>query len=199
LQVVSGGLDKRAVVWNTSTYMPQTIFNGHTTGIESLAWASDGQTIGSSSLGGVVRIWNAGDGQQVHGFFMDAQLPMRAVSFASTGGQLAVGGDDGIVRFWNGLVCGQQVQVNFGTQCLDVPQRLHAHEGRVRTLAWSPDARLLATGGDDGVLAIWYPGQRQAPLLKVKQNGPVLALSWSPTGREVATASGSTVTIWGLS
>ncbi len=199
LQVVSGGLDNRAIVWNTTSYTPQTIFNGHTAAIESASWASDGQTIGSSSHGGVVRIWNAENGQQVHGFFMDAQLPMRAVSFASTGGQLAVGGDDGIVRFWNGLVCQQQVQVNFGTQCLDVPQRLHAHAGRVRALAWSPDARFLATGGDDSMLAIWYPGQRQTPLLKVKHNGPVMALAWSSNSKQVAAASGNTVTIWGLS
>ncbi len=198
LQVVSGGLDKRAVVWNATTYTPQTIFNGHTAAIESASWASDGQTVGTSSQGGVVRFWNAENGEQVHGFFMDAQLPMRAVSFASSGGQLAVGGDDGIVRLWNGLVCQQQVQVPFGTQCLDKPQRLHAHTERVRALAWSPDARFLATGGDDGMLAIWYPGQRQTPLLKVKHNGPVLALAWSSSGKQVATASGNTVTIWGL-
>jgi WD40 domain-containing protein len=198
LQAVSGGLDKQAIVWNTTTYTPQTIFNGHTTAIESASWASDGRTVGSSSHGGVVRVWNAENGQQVHGFFMDAQLPMRSVSFASSGGQLAVGGDDGIVRLWDGLVCQQQVQVGFGTQCLDVPQRLHAHTGHVRALAWSPDTRFLATGGDDGMLAIWYPGQRQTPLLKVKHNGPVLALAWSSSGKQVATASGNNVTIWGL-
>ncbi|HEX9132723.1 MAG TPA: EsaB/YukD family protein [Ktedonobacteraceae bacterium] len=198
LQLVSGGLDNRAVVWNTTTYTPQTIFDGHTTAIESVSWASDGQTVGSSSHGGVVRVWNAGNGQQVHGFFMDAQLPMRAVSFASSGGQLAVGGDDGIVRLWNGLVCQQQVQVPFGTQCLDKPQLLHAHTDRVRALAWSPDARFLATGGDDGMLVIWYPGQLQTPLLKVKHDRPVLALAWSSSGKAVATASGNSVTIWGL-
>ncbi len=198
LQLVSGGLDKQAVVWNTTTYTPQTIFNGHTTAIESVSWASDGQTVGSSSHGGVVRLWNAGNGQQGHGFFMDAQLPMRAVSFASSGGQLAVGGDDGIVRLWNGLVCQLQAQVPFGTQCVDAPQRLHAHTDRVRALAWSPDSRFLATGGDDGMLAIWYPGQQQTPLLKVKHNEPVLALAWSSSGKQVATASGNSVTIWGL-
>jgi hypothetical protein len=198
LQLVSGGLDKQAVVWNTTTYTPQTIFNGHTTAIESVSWASDGQTVGSSSHGGVVRVWNAENGQQVHGFFMDAQFPMRAVSFASSGGQLAVGGDDGIVRLWNGLVCQLPAQVPFGTQCVDAPQRLHAHANRVRSLAWSPDARFLATGGDDGMLAIWYPGQRQTPLLKVKHDGPVLALAWSASGKAVATASGNSVTIWGL-
>ncbi|HEY6285789.1 MAG TPA: hypothetical protein VIX20_09015 [Ktedonobacteraceae bacterium] len=196
--VVSGGLDKQAVVWNTTSYTPQTIFTGHTTAIESAAWASDSQTVATSSHGGVVRVWSAENGQQVHGFFMDAQLPMRAVSFASSGGQLAVGGDDGIVRLWNGLVCQEQNQNDFGTQCLDTPQRLRAHQGHVHALAWSPDARFLATGGDDGILAIWYPMQSQTPLLKIPHNAPLLALAWSADGTQVATASGNSVTIWGL-
>jgi len=196
--LVSGALDKKAVVWNTTSYTPQTIFTGHTTAIESAAWASDTKTIATSSHGGVVRVWNAENGQQVHGFFMDAQLPMRAVSFASSDAQLAVGGDDGIVRLWNGLVCQNQNQNGFGTQCLDAPQRLHAHQGHVRTLAWSPDARFLATGGDDGILAIWYPTQSQTPLLKIAHNAPLLALAWSADNKQVATASGNNVTIWGL-
>jgi WD40 repeat protein len=196
--LVSGGLDKKAVVWNTNSYSPQTIFTGHTTGIESATWASDGTTVATSSLGGVVRVWNAENGQQLHGFFMDEQLPMRAVSFASVGEQLAVGGDDGIVRFWNGLVCQSQNQNDFGTQCLDVPQRLHAHQGHVRTLAWSPDARFLATGGDDGILAIWYPTRSQTPLLRIAHNAPLLALAWSADNKQVATASGNTVTTWRL-
>ena len=196
--LVSGGLDKQAVVWNVTSYTPQTIFTGHTTAIESAAWASDSQTVATSSHGGVVRVWSAENGQQVHGFFMDAQLPMRAVSFASSGGQLAVGGDDGIVRLWNGLVCQQPQQIDGETQCVDTPQRLHAHQGHVRTLAWSPDARFLATGGDDGILAIWYPTQSQTPLLKIPHNAPLLALAWSADGKQVAAASGNSVTIWGL-
>ncbi len=196
--LVSGGLDNKAVVWNTTSYTPRTIFTAHTTAIESAAWASDSTTIATSSHGGVVRIWNADNGQQVHGFFMDAQLPMRAVSFAPVGEQLAVGGDDSIVRLWNGLMCRSQNQNGFGTQCLDVPRRLHAHKGHVRTLAWSPDARFLATGGDDGILAIWYPTQSQTPLLKVAHNAPLLALAWSADNKLVATASGNTVTIWQL-
>jgi WD40 repeat protein len=194
--LVSGGLDKKAVVWNTTSYTRQTIFTRHTTAIESATWASDGATIATSSHGGVVRVWNAENAQQVHGFFMDAQLPMRAVSFASTGEQLAVGGDDGIVRLWNGLVC--QNQNGFGTQCLDAPQRFRAHHGHVRALAWSPDARFLATGGDDGILAVWYPNRSQTPLLKIAHNAPILALAWSVDNKQVATASGNNVTIWRL-
>ncbi len=196
--LVSGALDKKAIVWNTTTYTPQTIFTGHTTAIESATWASDSTTIATSSHGGVVRVWNAENGKQVHGYYMDAQVPMRAVSFASSGEQLAVGGDDGIVRLWNGLVCQNQNQSGFGVQCLDMPQRLNAHQGHVRTLAWSPDARLLATGGDDGILAVWYPKQAQTPLFKIAHNAPVMALAWSLDNQLVAAAYGNTVTIYRL-
>ena len=196
--LVSGGSDKKAVIWNTTSYTPQTIFTGHTTAIESASWSADSTTVATSSQGGVVRVWNAENGQQIHGFFMDAQLPMRAVSFASIGEQLAVGGDDGIVRLWNGLVCQSQNQSVFGTQCLDTPQRLYAHQGHVRTLAWSADARFLATGGDDGMLAIWYPAQSKTPLLKIAHHAPLLALAWSADNKLVATASGNSVTIWRL-
>ena len=191
--LVSGGLDKKAIVWNTTSYTPQTIFTAHTTAIESATWAPDNATIATSSHGGVVRVWNAESGQQVHGFFMDAQIPMRAVSFASAGTQLAVGGDDGIVRLWNGLIC----QNDSGTQCQDVPQRLQAHRGHVRTLAWSPDARFLATGGDDGMLAIWL-AKSQTLLFKVAHDAPLLALAWSADNKLVATASGNNVTVWRL-
>ena len=199
MHLVSGALDKKAVVWDIGTYRPQITFTLHTEPVESASWASDGQTVATSSLGGVVRVWNATDGQQVHGLYIDAQLPMRTVAFAPASSLLAVGGDDGIVRLWsNGLSCQQQTGGTFGTQCLDVPMHLHGHTKAVRALAWSPDGRLLATGGDDGMLLIWYPVRGQTPLLQVQLNAPVMALTWSPDGKKVATASGNAVTVWEL-
>jgi WD40 repeat protein len=199
-RLLSGSLDMQAIVWNIPGFTQQTDFMRHTAAILSASWASDGQTIATSSEGGVVRVWNAGSGQEIHGYYLDAQLPMRALAFAPTSNTLAVGGDDGLVRLWSsGLACQQQQQGGFGSQCLDTPQRLTAHTGIVRALAWSLDGHLLATGGDDGTLAIWSPTQSQAPLLRVHLHAPVLSLAWSPDGKQVATAAGNNVTLWGLS
>jgi len=198
LRLLSGSLDMQAIVWNIPGFTQQTDFMHHTAAILSASWASDGQTVATSSEGGVVRVWSANSGQEVHGYYLDAQAPMRALAFAPTGNTLAVGGDDGLVRLWSGLSCQQQQQGGFGKQCMDTPQRLTAHAGVVRALAWSLDGRLLATGGDDGTLAIWYPTQSQSPLLRVHLNDPVLSLAWSPGGKQVATASGNNVTLWNL-
>lgn len=198
LRLLSASLDMQAIVWNIPGFTQQTDFMRHTAAILSSSWAADGQTIATSSEGGVVRVWKAGSGQEIHGYYLDAQLPMRALAFAPTGNTLAVGGDDGMVRLWSALACQQQQQGGFGTQCMDTPQRLSAHNGVIRTLAWSLDGRLLATGGDDGTLAIWYPTQSQTPLLRVHLNAPILSLAWSPGGKQVATAAGNNVTLWNL-
>jgi len=193
-RLVSGATDMKAVVWDSAAHTPQTVFTRHAAAIEAASWAADNQTIATSSSGGVIRVWNASSGQETHPFYQDAQVPMRASAFNQSTNLLAVGGDDGIVRFWNGLTC-QQVAQN---QCVDAPTRLHAHSGIVRTLGWSPDGRLLASGGDDGMLAIWYPAHSMMPLLRVTQAAPVLALAWSPDGKRVVTASGNTATVWML-
>lgn len=197
--LVSAGLDKLAVVWNTRTFRPQTFFRQHTAGILAAAWAADGQTVGSSSQGGVVRIWHGASGQQVHGFFFDGAVSMNALAFEPGGARLAAGGMDGVVRIWSaGLNCQQMGKGNMQGQCLDRPQHLPGHTRAVRALAWSPDGRLLATGGDEGMLMIWSPAQSLTPLLKLPQPAPVLAISWSPDGGKIAAAVGTTVALWTL-
>lgn len=200
LQVVSGGADKRAIVWDTTTYHSQTIFTRHTTPIESVSWAADGQTVASSSQGGAVRVWNAANGQELHAYYLDAKVRMRVLAYTPTGATLAVGGEDGIVRLWNADTCQQQAIVNGVRQCVDVPQRIHVSQTPVRSLAWSPDGKFLAVGSNDGVFTLWYPGKNQKPLLTmtIQPNTPVHSITWAPKGNQLAVAAGTKVTLMTL-
>ncbi len=199
-QVVSGGLDNHAIVWNTTTYHAQTTFLRHTTPVESVSWASDGQTVASSSQGGAVRVWNAASGQEVHAFFLDANIPMRVLAFSPVDTTLAVGGDDGIVRVWNGIVCQQQAMVHGARQCVDIPQRIQVSQTAIRSLAWSPDGKFLAVGSDDGILSLWQPAQHQKPLLTImiQQNTPIYTITWAPKGNQLAVSADNKVALWSL-
>ena len=188
MQAVSASADKRAVVWNNQTYQPQTIYARHTIAILAAAWSNNGQMVATSSQGGLVRVWTAANGQDVHGYFTDAALPMPTLAFAPVGTQLAVGGTDGIVRLWNGLVC-----VNNGVRCMDVPQRIQVSQKAVRTLAWSPDGRMLAVGTDDGLLSLFAFAQQQKPLFTLQQQATINSLAWSPDSKQLALAVGNTV------
>jgi len=198
MQVVSGGNDKRAIIWNTANYRAQTIFTKHTTALEAVTWSADGTTVASASQGGVVRVWHAASGQELHGLFLDNAVAMYAAAFAPTGMLLAVGGNDGKVRLWNGLMCQQQGNGQFGLQCMDTPQRLSASTNNaVRALTWSPDGRFLAVGTLDGILSVWdVTAKQQKPLLTMSLKTIVHSLSWSPDGKYLASAAGNSVTIW---
>lgn len=197
MQVVSGSLDEHAVIWNGANYQPVLVFRRHTAGIEAVTWAADGQTVASSSLGGVVRVWNAQSGQEVHGLYLDGQISKRATAFAPDGTLLAVGGDDGIIRLWNGLTCQQQGAGMFGVQCMDVPQHLQLSNAAIHSLSWSPDGRFLLSGSDDGTFAVWYPAKSQQPLFSIHLAAPVLSVAWSSANaQQIAVAEGKTVSVW---
>lgn len=201
MQVVSGALDQLAIIWDTANYQAQTIFARHNKPIEAVSWAADGQSVASSSQGGVVRVWNAATGEEIHGLYQDAPIPMRACAFAPTGAALAVGGDDGIIRVWNnGLFCQEPAMGSGGQMCQDKPLRLRTSNQPIRTLAWCPDARYLASGSNDGTFSIWMPGQSQAPVLTmlIQPNVAVHSIGWSPHATQLATASGTAISVWNL-
>jgi WD40 repeat protein len=198
-QIVSGAQDLRAVVWDAQQYQPRLTFAQHTSAIQDVAWAADGDTIASSSLGGVIRVWSGNTGKEVHGYYFDGAIAIRRVAFSPTGERLVAGGNDGVIRLWNnGVQCKQQAAGQFGTQCVDQPMRLQTTKSAIRTLVWSPDGHFLLSGSDDGTIALWYPGQKQTPLFVLKQNQPARVLAWSPDGKKFASTSGLQVLLWNL-
>lgn len=191
MRVVSVGDDKRAVIWDGQQYNALLTYLGHTAAIEVVSWSADGKTVATASQGGAIRIWNAAQGQDIHGYYLDAPKPMRSLAFAPDGVRLAVGGDDGIVRIWHALVC-----TNNGQICRDVPQRLHLSQFPIRSVSWSPDARFLAVGTHDGTLTLFQVNQGMKQIFQQKLANTVHSITWAPTSKQLATATGNQVILW---
>lgn len=78
-------------------------------------------------------------------------------------------------------------------------QVLRFHESAVNAVAIFKDGR-LATGGEDGRIAIWKPGEPAPALTFAGHTAPIVSLAASPDGNTIASASWDrTIRLWPLS
>ncbi len=135
-----------------------------------LAWSPDGRRLASGTNRHGVQVFertaqsHAWDGRQF-------PTLIRHVAWSSTGVQLAGAGDDGIVYVWN--------------PDEDTPaQQLAAHQGAVRSLAWSPDGSWLASGGgsERGELFVWDVRSGQRLRVFAEHLGMVSTVTWNTRG-----------------
>ncbi len=136
----------------------------------------------SRPAAGEVRVWDLGTGQESDlGFCHDPEVCQGAFSpdgrlVATCGG--AVGPDDragtGNVRRWD-LVTGQMVGEPF------------CFPAMVRSVAWSPDGRLLLAGCSDGTARLLDPATGLPVGETMRMKDHVRALAFSPSGARAAT------------
>src|SRR5579885_47194 len=65
------------------------------------------------------------------------------------------------------------------------------HSGPIRTLAWSPNGKWIASAGDDTTVQVWNALTGQ-PIFTFRQHTQAVnALAWSPDSTRIVSASGS--------
>jgi WD40 repeat protein len=151
--------------------------------------------------------------------------PIWSLAISKDGKNLALGADDGTVKFWD--IAAERVVWT-----------LNAHQTPIWTMALSPHGDFLATGSDDGQAKIWdlktqenidtlannggvravafdldgkkllmgdrngtvkiWDVRKGADILKTKGHaGPVAAVAYAPDGKTMASASGDkTIKVW---
>jgi WD40 repeat protein len=69
-----------------------------------------------------------------------------------------------------------------------------AHQGRLTSIAISPDAQTIASGSEDGTARLWNPGGRE--LTRMAHGDRVTAVAFGPDGKYLATGGGNSIQLW---
>jgi WD40 repeat protein/serine/threonine protein kinase len=207
-----GRMKKRPPVPRSLTFTPdsRTLIGGDESGVcfwdvekqeESRHWpqasivysvscSADGRTLAAACGDGNVRLWDLEKRRE------GAVLPcsrgaVRAARFAPKGDLLAVGGADGAVQIWD-MNASQPEPVILGR-----------HGATVRTLAFSPDGNILASGtdGEDRSIILWdIARRRELAVLRPRHERAhegVFTLAFSPDSKTLASGSpDGTVRLW---
>ncbi|MCC6417489.1 MAG: serine/threonine protein kinase [Gemmataceae bacterium] len=70
------------------------------------------------------------------------------------------------------------------------------HWGPVRAVAFSPDGKLVASGGDDELICVWQADTLEEYRLLRGHKGPVRSLAFTPDGRLLSGGADRTVRLW---
>jgi cytochrome c len=169
-RIATAGADAHIAIWTPGRPQPDSVLDGHTAPIVSLAVSPDGTTLASASWDRTIRLWPLAGGapRVLEGHTQN----VNGVAFMPDGRNLVSVGYDATLRIWP-LRGGSQVTVR------NLPTPLNA-------VAVAPDGEIVTAGADGKAYFLSPQGETRASVKA--SNAPIVAVAISPDGRWVAAA-----------
>jgi WD40 repeat protein len=164
-------------------------------GIVALAFSPDGTLLAANGEYGIIQLWNLRTRQPAGAPIHTDAGNVYDVAFSPDGKLLASAGEDGYVRFWNPLT-GHPVGGPLNADPGDVGSQFFG--GGVFDVEFSPDGKLLASGGGDGDIRLWNLPARQLAGPPIHADPEAVDVAFSPGGKLLASAGGGSgeVGLW---
>ncbi len=149
----------------------------------ALAWSPNSTHIAAGGQDCTVHFWvlKTGKDLQMAGY----PTKVRELAWDATGRFLATGGGP-TSCVWDFAGKGPEGSM---------PVQLEGHEDNITCLTYQHQGALLASGGDDGLVALWQPSKQQGSLALARHPAGISQLVWSADDHRLAvgTTQGSVV------
>jgi len=176
-RLASGGDDRTVRIFNMDAEeegeegeeLQMANLRGHRSPVLCVAWRSDGWRLASGSADRDIRVWDPYTKTVVVKLTEHASH-ITALAWPPHGRYLASGSSDKTVRNWDADPKAFAVEL----------MQLTGHTADVNGLSWSPDAKVVATVGDE-TIRLWYPYPKRCALAVLTgHTGLIRAISWLP-------------------
>jgi WD40 repeat protein len=220
--LATGSGDATVKLWDSVTHRELRALTGHTDGVSSVAFSPNGETLATGSDDGTAKLWDPRKGQALMTFIGHAGA-VSALAFAPDGRTLATGGGDKTAKLWDTgsrhelltLQCSQSVSalaISPDGKTLvsgsdddkmtfwDTTSRrefvtLKGYVPGAFSLAFSPDGKILASRGNNGVVLLDANSRQE--LATLGHNGGGYSLAFSRDGKILASGSeDGSVKLW---
>jgi WD40 repeat protein len=190
------GVGNTAKVWHVDNGQEVATLRGHADQVFSVAFSPDGRRLITEGWEGAIKVWDlpSSGAPGVSSAILltprfsvdDLSHAAWCVALSADGRRLAVAGTvvDETVRVYDAL-SGEKVFA------------LRGHSARAVSVAFSPDGRRLASGGQDKTVRLWDTETGQEMLTLRGHTDLVGHVLFDPSGRRLASSSDDgTVRIW---
>jgi len=197
-------------IFDLATGKEQRISTGRTAATQSLAYSRDGQRLAAAASDQTLRVWDTSAAKEI--LFLRTPHPEQAVAFGASGRELVMAGTvtyttpvSPSLPWLDPGALDRGTAARYETTVWDasVTQEAREFEGFAKAVVWgvafSPDGRLVAAGGEDNVVRVWDTASRRLVHTLRGHTGKVYGIGISPDGRRLASAGGEgAVKVWDL-
>lgn len=185
--LASAGEDKRVILWDVSALSPLAtpLSDFDQEQVYSVAFSAKREIVGIGSFEKGVTLWDVKNGKVKWSRNLNAVV--YSIDFSQDDKKLAAGTRDGLVL----------LDVETGAQ---LGETLKRHDGRVSCVKFSPDGKLLASGGRDNKVILWDIASGKPLFQSVDgHTNWVTSLAFSPDGTLLASGSGDkNIIVWNV-